>query len=112
VVRRSDFIVQGFPIYALAGVTLLVIGLYAAIVHPHLVRKVLAVNVMGSGVFLMFLSLAKRTDGAAPDPVPQAMVLTGIVVAISATALALILVCRIQAATGEPYLSGDGEDSS
>lgn len=102
---------QAFLLYPLVGVTLFVMGLHAVIVRPHLVQKILAVNVMGSGVFLMFLSLAKRTPESIPDPVPQAMVLTGIVVAISATALALTLVCRIHAATGRPYLSGDGEDS-
>lgn len=99
---------QSLLLYAFTGVTLLVLGLYAAIVHAHLIRKILAVNVMGSGVFLVFLSLAKRTGEGIPDPVPQAMVLTGIVVAVSATGLALILVCRIQAATGAPYLSGEG----
>ena len=105
---------QTFLLYALAGVTLLVLGLHAVIVHAHLVRKILAINVMGSGVFLMFLSLARRSGESIPDPVPQAMVLTGIVVAVSATALALTLVCRIQAATGKPYLSGEGhgENSS
>jgi multicomponent Na+:H+ antiporter subunit C len=99
---------DSFLLYAFAGAALLVLGLYAVIVHAHLVRKILAVNVMGSGVFLIFLSLAKRTGSDAPDPVPQAMVLTGIVVAVSATALALTLVFRIQAATGAPYLSGEG----
>jgi multicomponent Na+:H+ antiporter subunit C len=41
--------------------------------------------------------------------VPHAMVLTGIVVAISATALALILVRRIYDATGTSLLPEDGE---
>lgn len=103
--------IQAFLLYPLAGVTLFAMGLYAVIVRPHLVQKILAVNVMGSGVFLMFLSLAGRSPEAIPDPVPQAMVLTGIVVAVSATALALTLVCRIHAATGRPYLSGDVEEA-
>ncbi len=93
-----------FLLYALVGVTLLMLGLYAAISRAHLVRKILAVNVMGSGVFLLFLALAVRSGAGSPDPVPQAMVLTGIVVAVCATALALILACRIQAMTGRAYL--------
>ena len=48
---------------------------------------------MGSGAFLVFVGLAQR-DGAV-DPVPQAMVLTGIVVAVAATALALALARRL-----------------
>jgi len=70
------------------------------IVHAHLLRKILAINIMGSGVFLVLVSLAARTQGVAPDPVPHAMVITGIVVAISASALALALMLRIQAETG------------
>ncbi|MBG7602108.1 MAG: NADH-quinone oxidoreductase subunit K [Gammaproteobacteria bacterium] len=91
-------------LYALAGVSLFTLGLYALIVHAHLLRKILAINVMGSGVFLVLVALGGRTTGAEPDPVPHAMVITGIVVAISATALALALVLRVQAATGRAEL--------
>ena len=91
-------------LYALTGVGLFSLGLYALIVHAHLLRKILAINVMGSGVFLVLVALGGRTPGAVPDPVPHAMVITGIVVAISATALALALVLRVQAVTGRAEL--------
>ena len=91
-------------LYALLGVGLFTLGLYALIVHAHLLRKILAINVMGSGVFLVLVALGGRTPGAAPDPVPHAMVITGIVVAISATALALALMLRVQAKTGRAQL--------
>jgi len=81
-----------------------VIGLWALVLRAHLIRKVLALNVMGSGVFLVLVGA-----GAAPDPVPQAMVITGIVVTVSATALALALVLRIDTATGKPTLPEDRE---
>jgi len=90
--------------YALTGVGLFTLGLYALIVHVHLLRKILAINVMGSGVFLVLVALAARTQEAAPDPVPHAMVITGIVVAISATALALVLMLRVRAETGRATL--------
>ncbi len=61
---------------------------------------ILALNVMGSGVFLVLVALAKRTGNTAPDPVPHAMVITGIVVAVSATALALTLMLKLAAETG------------
>lgn len=95
-------------LYALAGVGLFTLGLYALIVHAHLLRKVLAINVMGSGVFLVLVALGGRTPGAAPDPVPHAMVITGIVVAVSATALALALLLRVQAKTGRTRLPEQG----
>jgi multicomponent Na+:H+ antiporter subunit C len=40
--------------------------------------------VLGSGVFLMFGAMAYRDPGPVADPVPQAMVITGIVVALAA----------------------------
>jgi multicomponent Na+:H+ antiporter subunit C len=91
-------------LYALTGVGLFTLGLYALIVHVHLLRKILAINVMGSGVFLALVALAARVPGPAPDPVPHAMVITGIVVAVSATALALALMVRVRAETGRAEL--------
>lgn len=94
-------------LYALVGVGLFNLGLYALIIYPHLLRKILAINIMGSGVFLVLVALAARTDGAAPDPVPHAMVITGIVVAVSATALALALMLRVKAETAVAELAGN-----
>ncbi|MGB5276799.1 MAG: cation:proton antiporter subunit C [Gammaproteobacteria bacterium] len=81
--------------YALIGAALFCIGLGGLVIHPHLLRRILALNVMSTGVFLIFVALAKRA-GDLPDPVPLAMVLTGLVVSVSATALALVLVVRIK----------------
>ncbi len=92
-------------LYALVGVGLFSLGLHALVVRAHLLRKILAINVMGSGVFMVLVALAARTAGAAPDPVPHAMVITGIVVAISATALALALMLRVRAETGRTELA-------
>jgi multicomponent Na+:H+ antiporter subunit C len=87
-------------LYALVGVVLLGLGLYRMVIDPHLVKKILAVNISGAGVFLFLVAVAYRTPGTVPDPVPHAMVLTGIVVAVSATAVALGLACRIQERKG------------
>jgi multicomponent Na+:H+ antiporter subunit C len=92
-------------IYAVAGALLFSLGLYGLIVHAHLVRKILAFNIMGSGVFLALVGLAQRTGQV--DPVPHALVLTGIVVAVSATAFALILARRLYAASGRCTLPGE-----
>jgi len=85
--------------YALTGVALFTLGLYALIIYAHLMRKILAINIMGSGVFLVLVALAARTQ-TVPDPVPHAMVITGIVVAVSATALALALMLRLLEVSG------------
>ena len=57
----------------------------------------------------MLISVGRR-GAAAPDPVPQAMVLTGIVVAVAATALALALTRKLHALTGRLELPEDADD--
>ena len=97
-------------LYALVGAGLFSLGLYGLMVHPHLLRKILALNVMGSGVFLGLVSLARRTGGP-PDSVPHAMVITGIVVAISATALALAVMLRLAEEGGRVELPDERRES-
>lgn len=97
-------------LYALCGTALFGVGFYAVVVHAERLRKVLAVNVMGSGVFLILVALAYRTPQAPPDPVPHAMVLTGVVVAVSATAVALSLIRRIQRAPAGTDLSESAKE--
>ncbi len=82
-------------LYMLGGVCLFTLGTYALLTKTQLLRKILAANVMGSGVFLVLIAGAYRSPSGLPDPVPHAMVLTGIVVAISMTALALVLLGRM-----------------
>jgi multicomponent Na+:H+ antiporter subunit C len=98
-----------FLIYALASVGLFGISLHGLITRTHVLRKILALNMMGSAVFLLLIAIADRNqvDGAA-DPVPHAMVLTGIVVAVSATAFALALARRYHAQTGRTDLNDEG----
>jgi multicomponent Na+:H+ antiporter subunit C len=97
-------------LYALVGIGLFCLGFHALIVYGHLLRKILAINVMGSGVFLLLVALARRGGDSPPDPVPHAMVITGIVVAISATALALSLMLKVKAATGRAELADKDGD--
>jgi multicomponent Na+:H+ antiporter subunit C len=89
-------------LYALAGVGLCGAGLAGFIALRHLLRRLLAFNVIGSGCFLILVGLAQHHR--APDPVPQALVLTGIVVAIAATALAVVLIRRYFHLTGRTSL--------
>lgn len=91
-------------LYALAGIALFCISFYAVIVQEHLLRKILALNIMGSGIFLLLVAMARRDPEGPPDPVPHALVLTGIVVAVSITAYALTLACRVHAETGQTRL--------
>ncbi|WKZ32394.1 MAG: cation:proton antiporter subunit C [Thermodesulfobacteriota bacterium] len=94
--------------YSVCGLLLFTIGLYGAIAYGHIFRKVLSFNIMGSGIFLFLVSIASRSPGST-DPVPHAMVLTGIVVTVSATAFALALLGKINSETGEESL-GPGQE--
>jgi len=84
-------------LYGLTGCLIVALGLRTALLHPSLLQRVIGINVMGSGVFLLLIAVAYRGPGMPPDPVPHALVLTGIVVAVSATALALALARRLNA---------------
>lgn len=98
---------HGTGLYGLCGAALVGIGLYGLVVQPCLLRRILAFNLVGSGVFLVFGAVAGRAGPGGGDPVPQAMVITGIVVALSATALAVALVLRLSRDTGGTMLPAD-----
>jgi len=92
-------------LYAWVGISLCGVGLFGFIMHRHLLRRLLAFNIMGSGSFLVLVGLAQ--DGRGVDYVPQALVLTGIVVAIASTALALVIFRRWFRVSGQPTLPED-----
>jgi len=86
------------------------LGLFGLIVHPQPLRKILAFNLIGGGVFLLFGVVARRgaAAGFGGDPVPHALIITGIVVAFAATALAIALLLRLFRETGRTTLGSDG----
>lgn len=104
-------------LYGLSAAVLIGLGLYGLIVETHPLRKILSFNVVGSGVFLLFGAIARRAAaaGLGGDPVPQALLITGIVVAFSATALAVALLLRLFDEAGSVSLgseppAGSGSD--
>jgi multicomponent Na+:H+ antiporter subunit C len=70
-------------------------------------RKILAFNLIGTGAFVLCAVIARRgaAAGMGGDPVPQALLITAIVVAFSASALAVALVLRLFDATGSATLT-------
>jgi multicomponent Na+:H+ antiporter subunit C len=96
-------------LFGLCAAGLVGVGLYGLIVLSHPLRKIISFNVMGSGVFVLFGAVARRgaAAGFGADPVPQALLITGIVVAFSATALAVALVVRLIEATGSATLASE-----
>lgn len=95
--------------YGLCAAVLVGLGLFGLIVDPRPLRKILAINLVGGGVFLVFGVVARRgaAAGLGGDPVPHALVITGMVVAFAATALAVALLLRLFGASGAATLRAD-----
>ena len=80
---------SSMTVYLMAGILLWAMGLHGLLVNRHVLRRVIALNLMSSGVFMVMVTLAMRA--APPDPVLHALVLTGLIVAVCSTAFALRL---------------------
>ena len=80
-------------VYALTGAILAGLGLFAFIILRHPLRQLLAINVVGAGIFLILGGLGRGAD--ATDPFPQALVITGIVVAVALTAFGAAMIVRL-----------------
>lgn len=91
---------------------LFVIGLYTVLTHPNLIKKIIGINIMETSVFLFFVSIGFIRGGRAPilqldgspavyvNPLPSALILTGIVVAVSITVYGLSMIIKIYDAYG------------
>lgn len=99
--------------YTITAVILFSVGFGHVLLHPNLIRKVVAFNIMDSATFLLLASrgmIAGRTaailtDGGADtslyvNPIPAGLVLTGIVVSVSVSAFSLALIQRIYGTYG------------
>ena len=92
--------------YYLVAMILFVIGMHTMLTHSNLIKKIIAMNIMDASVFLFFVAIGYLKGAQAPiiqegagelyvNPLPGALILTGIVVAVSVTAYALSLVVKI-----------------
>lgn len=99
---------SGVTVFGLCAAAAVGLGLYGLITNPQPLRKVIAFNLLGSGVFLLFGIVGRRgaAAGFGNDPVPQALVITGVVVAFSATALTIALLLRLFQTYGSTSLRG------
>jgi multicomponent Na+:H+ antiporter subunit C len=100
-------------LFGLCAAVLVGVGLFGLITQPDHLRKIIAFNLLGGGIFLLFGVVARRGAAAGfdGDPVPQAMVITGLVVAFSATGLAVALTLRLRQLSAPPSVtSNDGAD--
>jgi multicomponent Na+:H+ antiporter subunit C len=95
----------------IAVVAMILIGLYAVVFRRNLIKMVIGISIIESGVNLFLIMLGYREGGVAPIftslpsgttypgemvlPVPQALTLTSIVIGVAVLALMLSLVMHI-----------------
>ena len=91
-----------------AAVILLCIGFTTLLLHKNLIKKIIGMDIMDSAIYLFLASQGYIQGRAAPivvdgvqsveayiNPIPAGLVLTGIVVSVSVTALMLALCVRL-----------------
>lgn len=100
------------PYIAMAtGFLLILIGLYGALTHRNLLRMIVAFTIGDTGVNIVIVAIGYMHGRTAPildaavsaadaaqriiDPVPQALVLTAIVIGLGTTALMLAYAYRM-----------------
>jgi len=95
-------------IYYIGAFGLISIGLYIILVKRNLIKVIIGLGILDTGVNLFLIAVGYITKGTAPifsspgidpermvDPVPQALVLTAIVIGVAVLALALSLAIRL-----------------
>jgi multicomponent Na+:H+ antiporter subunit C len=101
-------------LFGLCAAVLVGLGLYGLIVNPQPLRKILASALVGNGTFTTCAVTARRGAGAGfiGDPVPQALLITAIVVAFAASALAVATLLRLHDETGSTSIAPDAPAAS
>ena len=91
-----------------AAVILFAVGFTTLLLHRNLLKKVIGLNIMDTAAYLFLTSLGYISGRRAPiiengvtdaeayvNPLPAGLVLTGIVVSVSVTAVMLALTIRL-----------------
>ncbi|HHU91336.1 MAG TPA: cation:proton antiporter subunit C [Clostridiaceae bacterium] len=103
-------LIINYPYFA--AFILFAIGALTVLTRSNLFKKLIGINIMESAVFLMFVAAGNIRGGYVPilngnnpqtlfiNPLPSALMLTGIVVSVSVTAFALALILRLYRSYG------------
>ncbi|MDA0871990.1 MAG: cation:proton antiporter subunit C [Firmicutes bacterium] len=83
----------------------ILVGIYGVATSKNIIKSVFSVTIIEAGTILLFLNLASYEGGLIPimyelgidvvDPLPQALMITAIVIGSSITSLALMLCIKI-----------------
>ena len=109
--------------YLYGPLAIFLVGLYGLLTQKNLIKMAISINIMDFGVNLFIISLGYVPSGEAPiyteavrrylpsftDPLPQALVLTAIVISVAVTAFILALIIKIHGRYGTTDLTQLGE---
>ncbi|MBK1646304.1 sodium:proton antiporter [Thiocapsa imhoffii] len=100
-------------LYAVGSMALFSIGLYGLLTRRHLLKIFMSLAIMEMAVYLLFIGLTTQPGRTAPilsdglvefagtaDPVPQALTLTALVIALAVLALGVSMSIRYHQLTG------------
>lgn len=91
---------------------ILLVAVYGLITSQDLIRKIMCLEVIEGLIILTFLKIGFGNAGSAPiltagfsselsvDPIPQALMLTAIVIGVCFNSLALVFLVRLHRHTG------------
>lgn len=110
--------------FLISAFSLILVGIFGMLTRKNIVRILLAVNILETGVNLLLVGLGYFPGGKAPiitsaisasnlpfvDPLPQALVLTSIVIGLGTTALALAITLRYYRSRRTLEFGPDAED--
>lgn len=112
-------------LFLLSSAALIFIGLFGVLTRKNIVKILLSLNIIETGINLLLVAFGYNEGGIAPilgsadtikylssmvDPVPQALVLTSIVIGLGTTAFALGLTIRYYKTHGSLSISAKEEE--
>ena len=105
---------MGLPIshvLLVTGLLLVLIGLWGVLAHKNILRIIIGLSMVGTGMHIVIVATGYVTGGTAPiidralvldqatsravDPIPSALVVTAIVIGFSVTAVMLAFAIRL-----------------
>lgn len=102
---------MNYPYWVAIG--LLMLGLYTMIAHRNLLKKLIGMTIFQAAIILFFMLLSVKREATLPivpdgvvdarafmNPLPHALMLTAIVVAVATSGVALAILIRLHAAYG------------
>lgn len=98
------------------GLGLILIGIFGLLSHRNILRIIVSIGLVDTGIAMLMVAIGYVTDGTAPiiddalpvseavnatvDPLPSALTVTAIVIGLSVTAILLAYAIRLFEARG------------